>query len=222
MAKVAIIEDEKGLVETLSDLLESAQFQVVSEGDGDRALAFIQSQNPDLIILDLNLPGLSGNAICSELRKTRPKLPIIMLTAKNTLAEKVLGFRQGADDYITKPFESLELLARVEALLRRSKPQKELALDVLRHKLHIQGQEILLTSTECELLHFLARQPQQTISRDQLLEHVWDYQEGVQTRAVDVCIAALRKKIEKDPSHPQIIVTNHGKGYCLAQSIELL
>ncbi len=220
--KILIVDDEKTLVKTLTYNLEKDGYQVISAYDGEEALNKVESDNPDLIILDLMLPGVDGFEVCRRVRKNMD-LPIIMLTAKGDDIDKILGLELGADDYLTKPFNPRELLARVKAILRRSEPQgsslknilkiQDLQVDLYQHKVRVKGEEIDLTSKEFALLNLMASNPGRVYSREQLLEQIWGYNYYGDARTVDVHIRHLREKIESDPSNPRYVLTVWGTGY---------
>ncbi len=223
---VLIVDDEKTLVKALSFSLEKEGFQVEQAYDGAEGLQKAQELNPDIIVLDLMLPELDGFEVCRQLRK-KTDVPIIMLTARGEDIDKVLGLELGADDYMTKPFNSRELTARIKAILRRSLARKEeskkhikidrLQIDLLQHRVRVNGDEINLTSKEFALLTFLATNAGQVYSREQLLEKVWGYDYYGDVRTVDVHIRHLREKIEKDPGNPELIITVWGTGYKLRE-----
>lgn len=220
--KILLVDDEKTLVKTLTYNLEKDGYLVISAYDGEEALNKVESDNPDLIILDLMLPGVDGFEVCRRVRKSMD-LPIIMLTAKGDDIDKILGLELGADDYLTKPFNPRELLARVKAILRRSEPQgsslknilkiQDLQVDLYQHKVRVKGEEIDLTSKEFALLNLMASNPGRVYSREQLLEQIWGYNYYGDARTVDVHIRHLREKIESDPSNPRYVLTVWGTGY---------
>lgn len=225
--KVLIVEDDPNLLETLGYNLRKESYDVVTAVDGEQALEAARREKPDLIILDLMLPKVSGFEVCRILRKEMI-VPILMLTAKAEETDKIVGLEIGADDYMTKPFSLRELLARVRAMLRRAKmvemqPGPEEALlkvgdievDIARHKASKGATALELTPKEFDLLAFLARNRGFVFSRDQLLEKVWGYDFAGDTRTVDVHIRWLRQKIETDPSNPKHFVTVRGTGYKL-------
>jgi len=221
--RILLIEDEPGLVLTLSDLLRAEGYEVESAVEGGSGLNKALSGSFDLIILDLMLPGRSGFEICQELRRQGKDMAILMLTAKTQLDDKVAGLKLGADDYLTKPFEPQELLARVEALLRRTRKEKRSALNEFQFanvRLNFDkgeatrdGIPVKLASKEMELLRYLIDRRGNTVSRQELLEAVWGYQPGVTSRTVDVHIAWLRQKLEARPQSPRHILTVRGIGY---------
>ncbi|MDI9457640.1 MAG: response regulator transcription factor [Dethiobacteria bacterium] len=219
---VLLVDDEKTLVKALKFNLEKEGFQVEEAFDGEEALEKAFNLNPDIIILDLMLPGLDGFEVCREIRK-KEEIPIIMLTAKGEDIDKVLGLELGADDYMTKPFNPRELVARIKAILRRSSVKDEslrkqiqigsLQIDLLQHRVRLGEQEIDLTAKEFALLSYLASNAGRVYSREQLLEQIWGYNYYGDARTVDVHIRHLREKIEEDPSNPQLILTVWGTGY---------
>ena len=210
------------MVKALKFNLEKEGFQVEEAFDGEEALEKAFNLNPDIIILDLMLPGLDGFEVCREIRK-KEEIPIIMLTAKGEDIDKVLGLELGADDYMTKPFNPRELVARIKAILRRSSVKDEslrkqiqigsLQIDLLQHRVRLGEQEIDLTAKEFALLSYLASNAGRVYSREQLLEQIWGYNYYGDARTVDVHIRHLREKIEEDPSNPQLILTVWGTGY---------
>ncbi len=224
MKKVLIVEDEEGLILTLTDRLRSEGFEVSVGRDGDEGFRLGKNHKFDLIILDLMLPKKNGFDVCRDLRKEGVETPILMLTAKGETIDKVLGLKLGADDYLTKPFEILELLARIEALLRRTGQRKpntsdgsfefgDIFIDFKRAEISKQNQLIELSAMEFKLLQFLIENRGNVHSRDDLLDGVWGYDAMPTTRTVDVHIAWLRQKLEVNPKHPQYILTVHGFGY---------
>lgn len=224
MATILVVDDEELIQELLRFNLEKEGYQVRIAGNGQEALAQIEKNQPDLVVLDVMLPGMDGLEVCKQLR-TMPKcqeLPVIMLTAKAEEIDKILGLELGADDYLTKPFSPRELVARIKARLRRAKPSPEgtseircgdLRLDLERFQVFNLDQEIELTPKEFELLRVLVVNPGKVYSRDELLEQVWGYDFAGDTRTVDVHVRHLRQKIETDPSNPDKIETLRGIGY---------
>jgi two-component system OmpR family response regulator len=225
--KILIVEDDRNLLDTLKYNLRKEGYEVATAVDGAEALEVARREKPDLIILDLMLPKVSGFEVCRILRKEMI-VPILMLTAKAEETDKIVGLEIGADDYMTKPFSLRELLARVRAMLRRAKmvetqPVVEEALlkvgdikvDIARHQASKGATTLELTPKEFDLLAFLARNKGFVFSRDQLLEKVWGYDFAGDTRTVDVHIRWLRQKIEMDPSNPKHLVTIRGTGYKL-------
>ncbi len=221
--KILLIEDEEGLVMTLTHRLQAEGYEVASAGDGDLGLERGRSESFDLILLDLMLPGRPGFEVCRELRQAQIATPIMMLTARDQLLDKVVGFKLGADDYLTKPFEMAELLARLEALLRRSQPNPALLHGESRFgEVEVQwdsgevrraGAAVSLSAREFRLLQYLVQNRNKIVSRQQLLHEVWGYSAQTSTRTVDVHIAWLRQKLEPAPRFPRYIHTVHGQGY---------
>ena len=222
--KVLLVEDEPGLILTLTDRLESEGFTVETAADGESGEQRAISGDFDLIILDVMLPKKNGLDVCRDLRRQNVSTPILMLTARGETIDKVLGLKLGADDYLTKPFEVLELLARIEALLRRS-PQKNqnnqpetynfgsISIDFRRAEVRKDGLPVELSALEFKLLQHLIEHRGKMLSRDELLDEVWGYDATPTTRTVDVHIAWLRQKLEPNPRRPQYIITVHGLGY---------
>jgi two-component system, OmpR family, alkaline phosphatase synthesis response regulator PhoP len=221
--RILLVEDEANLRRTLSDLLKSDGYTVESSGDGLEAQELAMLQPFDLIILDVMLPSRNGFDVCRHLRKHGVNTPILMLTARSELNNKVQGFKSGTDDYLTKPFDTPELQARVEALLRRSSVGTPVELksydfdgihvDFSKSSVTKHGRSTALGERECRLLRYLIERKGSVLSRDELLQEVWGYKSIPLTRTVDVHIAWLRQKIEDDPKNPQYIVTVHGQGY---------
>lgn len=221
--KVLLVEDEQGLILTLTDRLESEGFTVKSATDGENGLALALGESFDLIILDVMLPKRNGYDVCRDLRQKNVTTPILMLTAKGETIDKVLGLKLGADDYLTKPFEVIELLARIEALLRRA-PQAvqnsvdsfafgDVSIDFRRAEVKRANEPVELSAMEFKLLQFLIENRGSVHSRDHLLDEVWGYDAMPSTRTVDVHVAWLRQKLEENPKHPKFIQTVHGLGY---------
>ena len=221
MKKILVVDDEPKIIQLTQDYLENAGFSVMSAGDGDRALAVIHGEQPDLVILDLGLPGMDGLDVCRSIRKTS-NLPIIMLTARDEEADKLVGLELGADDYITKPFSPKELVARVRSVLRRSELAQELrevihvgdvTLDLPRMRVTVGGDEIELTATEFQLLQALTSQPGRIFTRAQLLDAVHGVAIESYERAIDAHIKNIRRKLEPVPHEPRYIQTVYGVGY---------
>lgn len=224
--KILVVDDEQPIADILQFNLEKEGYQVVVANDGDTAIELAESERPNLILLDIMLPGKDGNEVLREVRKTQ-SIPVIMLTAKDAEIDKVLGLELGADDYVTKPFSNRELIARVKANLRREqvvdepvKTTKDIVIgDLVVHPdayvVSRKGEEIELTHREFELLHYLARHIGQVMTREHLLETVWGYDYFGDVRTVDVTVRRLREKIEENPSNPLWIVTRRGVGYYL-------
>jgi len=228
MRRVLVIEDEPGLVLALTQRLESEGYFVETVGDGDQGFKRGASEAYDVIVLDLMLPLKSGFDVCRDLRQRGINTPIIMLTARGQVVDRVLGLKLGADDYLTKPFAMMELLARVEALLRRSeaagaKPAlrqqggvyrfRSVCVDTRRTIVTRDEEPVDISAREFKLLCYLIEHPGATVSRDELLNEVWGYNTLTTTRTVDVHISSLRQKVEEDPRHPKSILTVHGFGY---------
>ncbi|MDK8818419.1 MtrAB system response regulator MtrA [Corynebacterium amycolatum] len=218
-SKILVVDDDPAIAEMLTMVMEREGFDTVVVDDGLEAVKAAERENPDLILLDLMLPGMSGVDVCRTVRETSA-VPIIMLTAKTDTIDVVLGLESGADDYVTKPFKPKELVARVRARLRRQEDSPsetlevgDLTIDVPGHAVFRDGKEISLTPLEFDLLHTLASRPKQVFSRDELLEKVWGYQHTSDTRLVNVHVQRLRSKIELDPENPQIVLTVRGVGY---------
>jgi len=222
-SRILLIEDEPGLVLTLTDLLQAEGYTVDYAGEGISGLAKATGEPFDVIILDVMLPGKNGFDICREIRSTGSDVAILMLTAKTQIVDRVVGLKLGADDYLTKPFDPSELLARVEALLRRAR--KENLRPVLRYQFGAvlldfekaealkNGVPVSLAGKEMQLLRYLIDHRGKVLSRDELLQEVWEYQSDVSTRTVDVHIAWLRQKLEVNPQSPKHILTVRGSGY---------
>jgi DNA-binding response OmpR family regulator len=220
--KILLVEDEKTLAKALKFGLEKEGFRVDVAYDGEEALQALSGSYPDLVILDLMLPKIDGYEVCREIRR-RSDLPIIMLTARDEAIDKILGLELGADDYMTKPFNTRELLARIKAILRRAGQGGaagkkninlgDLEIDLIKHKVVIRGRRVPLTSKEYALLSFLASSPGRVYSREQLLKEVWGYDYESDLRTVDVHIRHLREKIEEHPADPSYILTVWGAGY---------
>ena len=223
MARILIVEDEPGLVLTLSDRLGREGHVVETASDGRLGLARASQEPFDLLLLAVMLPGQSGFDILRDLRQQGVETPVIMLTARGQVIDKVLGLKLGADDYLTKPFEMMELLARVEARLRRHAPKDTvdaeayrfgaIQVDFRKAEVTRDGVPLELSAREYQLLRYFIEHRGATISRDELLNEVWGYNALVSTRTVDVHVAWLRQKVETNPRHPQYILTVHGMGY---------
>ena len=221
MAKILLIEDEDSIRESVAFLLEKEGFIVTQANDGLIGVETFEKEKADLILLDLMLPGLDGLEVCKRIRKTS-NVPIIMLTAKDTELDKVLGLELGADDYITKPFSSRELTARVKAMLRRfSEPlennevttTKSVVVDPVKHKVFVRGEEIKLPLKEFDLLHYLTQNPGRVLTREQIIDRIWGHDYFGDTKTLDVHIKRIREKVEKNPNNPEIIQTIRGLGY---------
>lgn len=215
-----MVDDDAALAEMLSLVLRNEGFEPIWCAHGDKAVDAYHDARPDLVLLDLMLPGKDGVAICRELR-AESLVPIVMLTAKSDTIDVVAGLEAGADDYVAKPFKAKELIARIKTRLRRSPEEVDqetlrigdLVINVDGHTVKRNGAPIQLTPLEFDLLLALARKPWQVFSREVLLEQVWGYRHAADTRLVNVHVQRLRSKIERDPEHPEIVVTVRGIGY---------
>jgi DNA-binding response OmpR family regulator len=226
MKKILVVDDEKKIIEIIKAYLEREGYQVTSASDGKTALSLARVETPDLIILDLMLPEISGLEVCRAIRK-QSDVPIIMLTARDEVTDKIIGLEMGADDYVTKPFDPKELVSRVRAILRRTEskasPQKiiniaDLSIDINKRQVCRGDTTIDLTPNEFELLRVMAENPGRVYSRMQLLDQVQgDAYEGYE-RTIDSHIKNLRKKVETDPEHPRLIVTVYGVGYKMEEN----
>jgi two-component system alkaline phosphatase synthesis response regulator PhoP len=220
--RILVVEDDPQMLLGLKDNLELDGYEAITARDGEEGVQKGLALNPDAIILDLMLPKLSGFEVCRALRARGQQAPILMLTARSLASEKVKGLELGADDYVTKPFNIRELLARIRALLRRAGPRTPspeqfravgLQLDFRRKKAWRGGKPLTLTALEFEVLRYLIGRRGEAVSRDELLRDVWGYRDTVTTRTVDNLVAHLRKKIERRPNEPQHLLTVHGTGY---------
>ncbi len=224
-ARVLIVEDEAKIAQLVAKNLSAIGLTCALAEDGIRALDRLRQEEPDLVVLDLMLPGMDGLEVCRRIRE-RSRVPILMLTARRAEADVVLGLELGADDYMTKPFGVRELTARVRALLRRARPVEDatpvrlgdLILDPARRRLEVKGEAVELTTLEFDLLHFLATRPGRVYTREQLLEQVWGKDRVVDLRSIDSLVSRLRRKIEPDPNKPRTLQTVWGAGYRLAAS----
>ncbi len=222
MTRVLVVEDEESFSEALSFMLRREGYEVEVAGTGPDALQAFDRSGADLVLLDLMLPGLSGTEVCRELR-TRSHVPIIMVTARDTEVDKVVGLELGADDYVTKPFSSRELIARIRAVLRRGAEPEELMLnvveagpvrmDVERHVVTVDSQQVALPLKEFDLLELLLRNAGRVLTRGQLIDRVWGADYVGDTKTLDVHVKRLRAKIEPDPASPKYLVTVRGLGY---------
>ncbi len=223
--KIMVVDDEKPIVEILKYNLEKEGYRVITAYDGEEALKMAEVEEPNLIVLDIMLPKKDGFTVCREIRK-KWNIPIIMLTAKEMETDKVLGLELGADDYVTKPFSSREVTARIKALLRRSKPENHftnqekdqlkvgsIVVDQNEVQVYNLGRPVQLTLREYNLLVYLMMKPGFVFSREQLLDQVWGYDYFGDDRTVDVTVRRLREKLEKDPANPDYIKTKRGIGY---------
>jgi len=222
--RVLVVEDEEALRLGLSDRLRSEGYEVATAADGEAGFERARSEPFDLLILDVMLPGRSGFDVCRDLRREGVAVPILMLTARGEVIDRVLGLKLGADDYLVKPFETMELLARVEALLRRAQPDTEggtfafgeVRIDFRRMEGVRAGEPVELSALEFRLLRFLVEHRGEVLSRERLLDEVWGYDAEVYSRTVDQHVATLRKKLEANPRRPRHLLTVHGAGYKLA------
>lgn len=222
-ARILIIEDEPGLVMTLADMLAAEGYEVEAAQDGPGGLRRALEGRHDLIILDVMLPGMNGFEVCRQLRREGRDTPVLMLTARGQVADRVVGLKLGADDYLAKPFAPEELAARIEALLRRARKEPyaplgrfefgDVAVDFEHGVATKAGQPVQLAGKELQLLRYLVERRGQTVSREELLRSVWEYSSGVTSRTVDVHIAWLRQKLEDSPQSPRWIQTVRGVGY---------
>jgi two-component system response regulator RegX3 len=225
MSRILVVEDEETLAEAISFLLSKEGFEVEMAEDGPAAIAAFEKNGADLILLDLMLPGLSGTEVCRQIR-AKSSVPIIMLTAKDSEIDKVVGLEIGADDYVTKPYSSRELIARIRAVLRRGETGDAtsadgvlsvgpIRLDSDRHVISVNSEQVALPLKEFELLEFLMRNSGRVLTRMQLIDRVWGSDYVGDTKTLDVHIKRLRAKIEKDPANPELIQTVRGMGYKL-------
>ena len=225
-SRILLADDESDITEPLAYALTREGFQVETRKDGEAALAAARDQQFDVVILDVMMPRLSGLDVCRVLR-AESDVPIIMLTARDAEIERVLGLELGADDYVTKPFSTAELVSRVRALIRRRELDRNdspgsaieaagIQIDLLRHQVAVDGKPIELTASEFKVLQLLAEQPGRVFSRQQIMEHLWQSPYVGDARACDAHISNLRKKIEADPAHPRRVVTVREAGYKLA------
>ena len=221
-ARILVIEDEPNMVAGLRDNFEFEGYEVLTARDGVEGLERALQESPDLVILDVMMPRLSGLEVCRQLRAKRASIPIIMLTARGQEVDKVVGLELGADDYVTKPFSIRELLARVKAILRRTaaipKQQEQHSFGDVEVDLHYRrvlkaGKVLDISSKEFELLQYFICHSGETLSRDRLLEEIWGYDNYPTTRTVDTHLVRLRQKLESDPQQPQYFLTVHGTGY---------
>lgn len=221
--RILLVEDEVALARAVGDMLRASGYDVEVSGDGAKALTIANERSYDLIVLDVMLPSMDGFRVATELRRGGHNVPILMLTARDETADKVGGLKAGADDYLTKPFEAEELLARIEALMRRTVRQSGpglrtydfggMRVDFGKSRLVRDDRTVDLSEQECRLLQYMVENRGETVSRDTLLREVWGYDTVPITRTVDVHIAWLRQKVEADPKQPRFIVTVHGRGY---------
>jgi len=224
--RILLVEDEPGLVMTLTDRLASEGYDVSSVSDGEAALELVDRESFDLILLDVMLPGKSGFDVCRDIRQRSIETPVLMLTARSQVVDKVVGLKLGADDYLTKPFEMMELMARVEALMRRAPVPKgeavgsytfgPIRIDFKSAEVTRDGEPVELSALEFKLLRYFIEHRGATVSRDELLDKVWGYDAMPYSRTVDVHVSWLRQKLEANPSHPEYILTVHRQGYKFA------
>jgi two-component system response regulator MtrA len=217
--RVLVVDDDQALAEMLGIVLRGEGFEPFFVEDGDKAMAAFREHKPDLVLLDIMLPGTDGIEVCRQIR-AESGVPIVMLTARADTLDVVVGLESGADDYVMKPFKSKELVARVRARLRRkddAAPELlqigEVTIDVAGHTITRDGEAIALTPLEFDLLVALARKPSRVFTREMLLEQVWGYRHAADTRLVNVHVQRLRAKVERDPEKPQVVVTVRGVGY---------
>lgn len=222
MTKILIVEDEPNMVAGLRDNFEFEGYEVLTAYDGEEGLARALSDSPDLLVLDVMMPKMSGLEVCKQLRAKRPSIPIIMLTARGQEVDKVVGLELGADDYVTKPFSIRELIARVKAVLRRGHtvPRDndryafgDAEVDLRSCRVTRKGKDLDFSSTEFELLKYFVCHAGEVLSRDRLLEEVWGYDRYPTTRTVDAHLVRLRQKLEPNPEQPRFFLTVHGTGY---------
>jgi len=222
MTKILIVEDEEAVVRGLEINLKREGFEVLATGRGERALPLVLKEAPHLIVLDIMLPGMNGFDVCREIRLKGIRTPIIMLTAKSEEIDRVVGLELGADDYVTKPFSVRELVARIRARLRNPSPPNEdlagyrfgdIEIDFKKYEATRRGEPIELTPKEYEILRFLIRHRGEVVTRDQLLDQVWGYDNYPTTHTVDNHILKLRQKVERDPARPRYILSIYGEGY---------
>jgi len=222
VTRVLIVEDDPAILRGLKDNLLVESYEVLTASDGEAGYRLIREQMPDLVILDLMLPGMSGYEVCRKLRQEGNPTPILMLTARGEEADRVLGLDLGADDYVTKPFSIRELLARVRAIVRRLSPPRALpdelrfddvVVDFRRFEARKGARRVEMTRKEFGLLRYLASRPGEVIRRDELLDEVWDYRNYPTTRTVDNHVLSLRAKLEEAPAEPRHLLTVHGVGY---------
>jgi two-component system, OmpR family, response regulator RegX3 len=227
-ARILVVEDEPALADAVGYALRGEGHEVDTVEDGERAMQVARERPYDLLVLDLMLPGVSGIEVCRRLRHESP-VPILMLTARDAEVDRVLGLEAGADDYVTKPFSMIELLARVRAILRRrrldaqeAQPQREiggLRLDLERYEASVNGEPVQLTQSELKLLALLSRDPGRVYSRRQIMQHLWNSDFVGDERAADLHVSNIRRKIERDPEHPERLVTVRGAGYKLVAPV---
>ena len=225
MSRVLVIEDEAAILRGLADNLRLESYDVLTAADGETGYELLRSQKPDLVILDLMLPRMSGYDVCRKARANGMEMPILMLTARGQEMDRVAGLDLGADDYVTKPFSLAELLARVRALLRRSNANpgagesiaslafEDIEIDFAKYEARRAGRALEMTRKEFQVLRYMASRPGQVVTREELLEAVWGYEKYPTTRTVDNHILSLRAKLEREPGKPGHLLTVHGVGY---------
>ncbi|HEX6899339.1 MAG TPA: response regulator transcription factor [Thermoanaerobaculia bacterium] len=224
--RILLVEDEPSLVLTLTDRLISEGYEVEAAGNGDAAVDRAVAGSFDMVLLDVMLPGRDGFEVCRELRQRGLQIPIVMLTARGQVVDRVVGLKLGADDYVTKPFEMIELLARMEAIFRRARSPLsstagtyafgDVRVDFRRGEVFRDGAPVTLSALEFKLLSFFIQNRGALLTRDELLDKVWGYDAMPTTRTVDVHVASLRQRLERNPSRPEHILTVHGRGYRFA------
>ena len=219
---ILVIEDEVNILRGLKDNLTFEGYDVITETNGHKGLQLALEKSPDLLLLDLMLPGLNGYDICRKVKQQKPEIPIIMLTARGQEVDKIVGLDLGADDYVTKPFSVPELMARIRAVLRRyQKEGKEIddysfgdvTLDFKKYEATVAGKKVKLTAREFEIMKYFINQSNEVVHRHDLLDEIWGYETFPTTRTIDNYILNLRKKFEKDPTNPRYILSVHGVGY---------
>jgi DNA-binding response OmpR family regulator len=222
MSRILVVEDDPAILRGLADNLQREMHEVLTAADGEEGYRLIKEKKPDLIVLDLMLPKLSGYEVCRQMRAEGITTPILMLTARGEETDRVLGLDLGADDYVTKPFSVRELLARVRALLRRSQPEKatldqltveDITIDFRSYEARKAGKAMEMTRREFQLLRALASRPGEVVTRDELLDQVWGLESYPTTRTIDNHIAGLRAKLERDAADPRRLLTVRGVGY---------
>jgi len=224
MAKILVVDDEEALLRLITHNLEREGYQTIAAADGLKAIEILRQERPDLLILDLMLPGISGLDICRRLRQEQYDVPILMLTARDEEIDKVLGLEMGADDYVTKPFGVRELMARVKAILRRRQRTEivddgkiyragKVTVNMDAYQAYLNGEEVELTLKEFELLSLLIRNPGRVLKREYILDTIWGYDVETGSRVLDVHISKLREKLEEDTRRPIYIKTIRGIGY---------
>ena len=225
MSRVLVIEDEPAILRGLADNLRFESYEVLTAADGETGLELLRTRQPDLVILDLMLPRMSGCDVCRKARASGIETPILMLTARAQEMDRVAGLDLGADDYVTKPFSLPELLARIRALLRRSQSASgaeqliaalsvdDVEIDFRKYEARRSGAEIEMTRKEFQVLRYLASRPGQVVTREELLDKIWGFEKYPTTRTVDNHILSLRAKLEREPARPRLLITVHGVGY---------